>query len=450
MFELVALAVVACLIAGFVLERNIRGPTILTLLLTAVLSGVDAPVLEQIGVAIRRGCILLLAILVLRNRSRRPLPLNLLMAVSVLGIAGAIGARNPATRLEVAVGLFILHGPTATVIVGWIHERANAKRLAHICQWIAVIHVVLGAIALRTFAGGHRFAGVGTDAPLYAITGATLMSILLWALVYEKGAYRKIAMLLLPAMVTLTLLSGQRLAFILAASAGLPFILVALMRWPLKALQAAIVSMLSLAIVIRHTELLDFAIGRLGTIDTNGRQDRWSMAQVLFAERPFVGWGAGFRTELNFGVHNSFVSIALETGLIGLALWVAALSITGIQCLRNLRDASSDEGLNLLALSWLLVSIAGAMVEDKLYRPTNLPAIVLVLTIGLVFALRVPPKQEGMAMAKTPPGSRSRLTKGTGGRPLQSESAWIHNQAVSDHAGPPPCARPPRAQIPTQ
>jgi O-antigen ligase len=76
---------------------------------------------------------------------------------------------------------------------------------------------------------------------------------------------------------------------------------------------------------------------RLGTTateatqgDLNGRVEQWSQGLVSFEDHPIVGIGANrFRSVNTLGkeAHNSFVSVLVELGLVGLTLFIAVIGV---------------------------------------------------------------------------------------------------------------------------
>ncbi len=130
-------------------------------------------------------------------------------------------------------------------------------------------------------------------------------------------------------------LSGTRAA-VVAAAPALLFIGASLVRF-----RPAVRLGLALAIVgvfvVVFTTAPWHSIERLGTIgeevaqgDLNGRLNLWREGFSVFLERPFLGTGAyAYRTAIESGkaAHNSLLSVLVETGLVGLALFVTCLAL---------------------------------------------------------------------------------------------------------------------------
>jgi O-antigen ligase len=86
--------------------------------------------------------------------------------------------------------------------------------------------------------------------------------------------------------------------------------------------------------VVILTGLLDTVLqSRLGSSardagDLSGRLDVWPMAREAFADRPFLGLGAGAFTDLSplkIAAHNVILDIGTGTGVVGVALFLAVI-----------------------------------------------------------------------------------------------------------------------------
>ncbi len=376
--------IVASVLAGGVLiyARNARASLIVLLIVTALLSGSENETVNFVGIQVRRLCIVFLALLVLRNKSRLPKSVVCLIGASLVGISGLLQADAPESGPTLLASTFLLHLPAAITIRSWVVEPGNKEKIGRIFIFAASIHGLLTAVYLRDFTGETRFAGAGSNAPLFAFAGGALLSALLWGLFYEKGQTKLVCIPLLPITILLTLLGAQRSGLLSLGAAVIPFLALGLIRYPMKMLKIVSGSIVTVWLVVSNSTLFDFAFERFSTLDSNGRDERWNSAWELIRQRPVSGWGPGSREEVGFGVHNSFVSIWLELGIVGLILWVAAIVIALNSCLKVLSRYKSDgEGVALLSLSWLSVCVAFAQVEDKLYRPSNLPAVVFLLAL---------------------------------------------------------------------
>jgi O-antigen ligase len=104
----------------------------------------------------------------------------------------------------------------------------------------------------------------------------------------------------------------------------------------------------------------DSVINRLGTIgssigegDLGGRLQLWREAIVVLAQHPVLGIGGGaIVSNIGSAVHNTFISIAAETGIVGFMLF---LSILGLACYQAVRLPKGTSGLWLtIFLTWVI------------------------------------------------------------------------------------------------
>lgn len=101
-------------------------------------------------------------------------------------------------------------------------------------------------------------------------------------------------------------------------------------------------------------------INRLGTIgnsigegDLGGRLNLWREGIAVLAQHPLLGIGSGAMiSSIGSAVHNTFISIAAETGLIGLILFFSILGIVVYQVLR-LPKGTSGLWLAIFAI-WVI------------------------------------------------------------------------------------------------
>lgn len=83
----------------------------------------------------------------------------------------------------------------------------------------------------------------------------------------------------------------------------------------------------------------------------NNRMPLWELAGRRLIERPALGWGLGSTRVLFLeawgggGAHNAFINVAVETGLVGLALWLSFVGAIGVGVWRLRRVRFGDAPL---------------------------------------------------------------------------------------------------------
>lgn len=166
--------------------------------------------------------------------------------------------------------------------------------------------------------------GLGVPIALYLLMGSRH-----WLL-------RIINILYIPAAFTAITLAASRTGFIVA-SAGFLYAIVVLRRTPLFWRTISIAFLLA-AVIAALPLIPQTSIDRLATIEQEassgtltGRTTIWKYGMLAWQEHPVLGNGLGsFRKVVNpFSIsesaHNSFISLLVETGIIGLLIFISFL-----------------------------------------------------------------------------------------------------------------------------
>ena len=127
------------------------------------------------------------------------------------------------------------------------------------------------------------------------------------------------------------------------------------------------------------------------------RTQIWADARKLFVERPWLGWGLGKRIELRqdigqsqeLSAHNVVIDMLLQSGIIGLGLFLAALASSLAQAWRSWTTAPNDR-LAALALACAAAAVgllAKGLAESVLYKFRL--STLLGLLLGVIYAVAV-------------------------------------------------------------
>ncbi len=139
-------------------------------------------------------------------------------------------------------------------------------------------------------------------------------------------------------------------------------------------------------------------IGRLSTIgssiagaDIGGRVDIWREAIAILGRHPVFGIGGGaLDSTIGTAAHNTYVSVATETGIIGFVIFLAVLGVTLAQTLRLPAGKASlwaaifmTWAIGVLSLSWefrkvtwlvmIFVVLGCNLIEEAQPEPVPLP-----------------------------------------------------------------------------
>jgi O-antigen ligase len=143
----------------------------------------------------------------------------------------------------------------------------------------------------------------------------------------------------------------------------------------------------------------------------------WADARKLFAERPWIGWGLGKRIELReeigryreFTAHNVVIDMLLQSGVIGLALFLTALVTTLGQAWRSWTTHADDRlaALALACAAAVVGLLAKGLAESVLYKFRL--STLLGLLVGVICAVAAQRRRVG-AMAGDETTSSERPT----------------------------------------
>jgi O-antigen ligase len=193
-------------------------------------------------------------------------------------------------------------------------------------------------------------------------------------------------------------LSGTRTALI-ASIPGMMFGLASLTRIRLSTRLATFLFFTAAVFILLPYVQTARSFQRLGTTateltqgDLNNRTNIWREGFAAFAEHPLLGVGANMYDSVNsLGkvAHNSFLSVLVELGLIGLALFGALLTIAVFQA-RNQPKWDSRFWLTILFVwaigastltwehrkpTWLLLNLVIASAAIASHRDEDIPLV---------------------------------------------------------------------------
>ncbi len=156
----------------------------------------------------------------------------------------------------------------------------------------------------------------------------------------------------------------------------------------LGALLLAILPLIPEALLSRLSTLGSSIVGE----DIGGRVALWREAIGMLAGHPLLGIGSGALSPIMGAVaHNTYVSVATETGFVGLILFLCILAVTANQAVRASKESVVlwaavllTWAIGVLSLSWefrkltwlvlSLVVIAGSLERQPQQQPAARPA----------------------------------------------------------------------------
>jgi O-antigen ligase len=156
----------------------------------------------------------------------------------------------------------------------------------------------------------------------------------------KKGLLLKLVNLAyIPLAVFATLLTGSRTSLIAVIPFGIYIIVTQKIKPDWK---IAVFGVLLITLVVMLPFIPTSITTRLGTLgssieagDLGGRVALWSQALLIFSRHPILGLGGGtLDSAIGSAAHNTFVSVAAETGSIGFGLFFIILVITLFQAIK--------------------------------------------------------------------------------------------------------------------
>jgi O-antigen ligase len=263
----------------------------------------------------------------------------------------------------------------------WDLYRTQAALLAGLQAYVLGVYVAVGSAAANYLSSNpfythyERFSPGLTHPDGFGFIVALGIPVAWYlagpASTTKPGWFRVVNYAYIPAAFVGLALAGTRSA-VIAAVPGMMFGLASLTRLRLST-RIAVFALLAIALafLLPLVEPLK-SFERLGTTraeategDLNGRTGQWSEGLAAFNEHPVLGVGTNmYRTVNSLGkvAHNSFLSVLVQLGLIGFALFGVILTICFIHAFRQPKWDRS------FWLTVLLVWVTGAFTltwEDR-------------------------------------------------------------------------------------
>lgn len=289
------------------------------------------------------------------GRLRRPDPFLLATGVFVLWVALSVfWSADPRQSLGHA---FTWVQSFGFALLLWDLYRTRAALMAGLQAYVLGAYVAVGGALVNYLASNpfythyDRFSPGATNPDGFGFIVALGIP-LAWFLGGSQGTTKMLRFLrvvnyaYIPAAFLGLALSGTRTAAI-GAVVGMAFGLASLTRLRLPVLVAvlallayAVYALLPVVQPLRSFQRLGTTGIELSQGDLSGRLAEWRQGLDSFSEHPLIGIGANmFRSVSSLGkeAHNSFISILVELGLIGLVLFAIILVIVARHALAHPR-----------------------------------------------------------------------------------------------------------------
>lgn len=351
----------------------------------------DSVMLPGIGTASRFAGLLAFAVgaVAIGRKSgmavRRPaaylLPFALLCVWTVLSIQWAPDRGEGIGYAATIVQLFLMSW------LVWQHCRDADDRARLMQAYVLGCYVSVGSTILQFMSGNavagssqERFAAAGFN-PNYLAATLALGIPLAWHIVLSSTTRLRslLNFLAIPAIVVAIFLTGSRGGLI---TAGLALSVIPLTYAKLnpRVQVTVVVGLVVLGLVAYWTapafeQNLPSGIERFTEIpeqlksgDLTGRGRIWVAGFELFRDDPIIGVGAGGFSEAvkpylgySHTAHNAFLNVAVQTGVIGLLLFLATLVIVGLPFVMSL---AGDRVIYLVLLATVAMILVPSTLEN--------------------------------------------------------------------------------------
>jgi O-antigen ligase len=248
---------------------------------------------------------------------------------------------NTLQRVETYGQIFLL------IFIYWDVFRNREDLMGGLQAFVLGAYVLIGSTIYNYLAGNiavqyeGRYSATGVNAndvalililglPFALSIGMQLLSVPHRNL---KGTIlHAMDLLYIPLSIFSIVLTGSRTSLI----AVIPFVIFIVGTHRIKVEQKILIAMILLVCLLA---LLPFVpqslIDRIGTIgnsisqaDLGGRVTMWRKSIAVFAQQPILGVGSGaVDRAIGGAVHNTFISVGTETGVIGLILFLCVLGL---------------------------------------------------------------------------------------------------------------------------
>lgn len=324
----------------------------------------------------------------LHGRSHRLLDAHLLLVLFVAWAVGSLAWTADATRtidyVETAAQLLVLF----VLLWEFADDTDDATRL--LGAWI--LGCLIGALGVVAALGDAstevRLSAFGSDENDLGSMLALGVPIALYLAGRTRLRWGRVMLLGTAPLCALGVLLTASRGAMLVLLVGLTFVPLSARHWSPRRRAAGLVALVlvgSLVVTVvppATQERLQSVDDEVRSGDLNTRLPVWNAAMRAIDDRPLMGTGAGTseleigrRGGLGLGAHNTYLSVATDLGLVGLALFALVLLTT---VLRTARLPRRDRTFARV----LLATLAVAMVPLH-WELQKTVYIVLALVLGL-------------------------------------------------------------------
>ncbi len=161
----------------------------------------------------------------------------------------------------------------------------------------------------------------------------------------------------IPLAIFSILLTGSRTSLIAVIPFGIYLVATQQIKFDRKILVFVLLIISALALFPFIPQAITTRLGTLGSSieagDLGGRVGLWGQAILVLNEHPIMGLGSGtLDSAIGSAAHNTFVSVAAETGFIGFILFITILAVVFFQAM-NIQNGNSGLWVAIF-LTWVI------------------------------------------------------------------------------------------------
>lgn len=376
------------------------------LALSLTLDAASIPALGMAAALARFAMIFVMATYVVGLRQSPGKAWWMFVAYVVVGLLFTARSSNPLLSIQWG-GLTLASALAAASLVEYVNSVDRATKICLVFVLCAVFWSGLGLLSLMNLGvssqAGARFAGFTQSAGIFVQTGGMLLPFAVWGALRPWNQFFRVLCALTAVLMVLVLLaSAQRTGTFAGLIACLPLLARAKLQ---KLLVGAIVVAAAVLVVYKAAQLnqaqTDFATKRLTSKSTSQRTRLWASTIPILMEEPFLGRGFGINKELHQvvgdTVHNTYLQIWYDTGILGLIFFVVSGLLAGWQGFLLIVRARSPDVNELARLMFgiLLSSAATGFFATGAASPSDFATMgflfAMVLTARLAYVSRLAP-----------------------------------------------------------
>jgi O-antigen ligase len=305
-------------------------------------------------------------------------------AILAIALVSTLGAEDIGMALSTTVR-YASYAGLYVVVTQFAGDHHALRRIAWV---LSISSAIAGFLAIQGFLSGQFVLArlpYGDPNDLAYIL-ATTLPLTFWLLRPTRPSRRPLLLLLIAIIGTAVLLSFSRGALV-GLMAGLAWHAVTERRHLLVLLAGGAVTLVGMAVFVNaNRSQVEVGLQQKQSIaayNVESRLDAWTAAAKLATDRPVLGIGPGNfglkyteatgRPEGSIGmavVHNAYLDVAAEVGVLALVLFVTYLAMAFLRLTSARRHATGPPGLAAALRTALVIAVVSAVtLSEQYYAP---------------------------------------------------------------------------------